>query len=78
MPIKEANDTVVLDIGGTHIRIGHIQSEKLCEQFETHETQTIRVESSQDVLASIIKRYIVQRQLKPKSAVLGIPAVLDN
>lgn len=78
MPINAANDVVVLDIGGTHIRIGHIQSDKLCKQFEVHETQILRVEGSREVLASTIKRYVEMRQLRPKATVLGIPAVLDR
>lgn len=78
MSVKDANDIVVLDNGGTHIRIGHIQNDCLCEEFEVLESQILCVPDAHNLLLEIIQRYVLKHSLTIKAAVLGLPAVLDR
>lgn len=71
-------DIIVLDIGGTSIRIGHIRDNRLCSDFERLSTQTLRVFDAQEKLLSIILSYAQKHQLQLKAVVLGIPGVLDR
>ncbi len=76
MPLGQ--DIVVLDIGGTHIRIGHIRNTILYEDFEILDSRILRVTSARRELQIIIERYVKQHHLNLNAAVLGMPAMLDR
>jgi len=78
MSVIEFNDIVVLDNGGTHIRIGHIRNGCLCQEFERLESKTLCVPDAGRQLLSIIQRYVAQHNLNLKATVLGLPAILDR
>lgn len=78
MSTTEFNDIVVLDNGGTHIRIGHVRNGVLCKEFERLESKTVCVPNADRQLLSIIQRYVAQHALSLKAAVLGLPAILDR
>ena len=73
-----ANDIVVLDIGGTRIRIGHVRNAILSGKFEILQTETLRVSDARQHLLKHIESYVGQHQLNLKGAVLGLPAAIDR
>ena len=76
--LSAANDVIVLDNGGTHIRIGHIRGDDLCSEFETLSSARLCVPDARKQLLCIINTYSEKHGLTLKAAVLGIPAVLDR
>ncbi|OED42975.1 hypothetical protein AB833_04930 [Chromatiales bacterium (ex Bugula neritina AB1)] len=68
----------MLDNGGTRIRIGHIRSGVLCEEFAIHSSQLLCVPNAREVLVELIRNYAQQYDLNLKAAILGIPALLDR
>lgn len=69
---------VVLDIGGTHIRIGHWQHNVACSDFKLLDTSVLRVKNAYAVLSSIIKDYADTQQLDLDAVVLGLPGMLNQ
>jgi len=78
MSVSDYNDIVVLDIGGTHIRVGHIHNGCLSTEFTQLESSSLCVSEAHRQLASIIELYSKQHNLKLQAAVLGLPAMLDR
>ncbi|MFK7893187.1 MAG: ROK family protein [Granulosicoccus sp.] len=76
--LKETGDLVVLDNGGTHVRIGHIRHGQLHAGLETYSSQLLCVPDARDVLLSLILQHIRTYELHVKAAVLGIPGILDR
>lgn len=76
--LSEAGDIVVLDNGGTRIRIGHVRNGQLHQHFETYSSQLLCVPDARQELLSMIIRYRDQHALTLAAAVLGIPGVLDR
>ncbi|MFK7860218.1 MAG: ROK family protein [Granulosicoccus sp.] len=73
-----ANDVVVLDVGGTHVRIGHLRDNKPHTDFTTLYSSKLRVDNAYDVLSDIIKHYASEFDLTLKAVVLGLPGMLDQ
>lgn len=78
IPLRQSQDVVVLDIGGTHVRIGHWQDNVPCVEFEVLDTSVLRVEFAHDALSTIIKRYVARFELDIHAVVLGIPGMLNH
>lgn len=73
-----ASDIIVLDNGGTSIRIGHIRQGIFSETFETLKSTRLCVDDAREELLMIINDYTARHTLNLQAAVLGIPAVLDR
>lgn len=73
-----AGDIVVLDIGGTRIRIGHMHDDKPCNEFDVLNSGLLRADNAYDELSGIIRNYTRTRHLDVFAVVLGIPAMLDE
>ena len=71
-------DIVVLDIGGTSIRIGHWRGNQPCNEFNVLETSSLRVDNAQDILSEIIIRYASALELDVTAVVLGLPGMLNK
>ena len=76
--IERASDVIVLDIGGTQIRVGHIRQGILSSEFAIHASNSLCVPDVREQLLAIIVRYRHAHSLNLKAVVLGIPGVLDR
>ena len=76
--LTTAADIVVLDNGGTRIRIGHISNGALCDHFDAFSSARLCVDNAPEALLDIIRDYSHKHGLTLAAAVLGIPAVLDR
>ena len=76
--IANSGDIIVLDIGGTHIRMGHWRANAACQEFNVQDTQLLRIENAQDALSSIIIQYADKHKLDLTAVVLGIPGMLNH
>lgn len=72
------SDVVVLDIGGTSIRIGHLRNNVPYTDFIDFNSSLLRVDNAYDALSDIIKRYADDFELDIAAVVLGIPGMLDQ
>ena len=75
---KRASDVIVLDIGGTQIRVGHIREGILSSEFETHDSNSLCVPDAREKLLAIVVTCRDAQRLNLKAVVLGIPGVLDR
>jgi allose kinase len=63
----------VVDIGGTHLRLGWLDQGQLAEESQRYSTDVLRVAEPVEALAQLISGH---RQ--PEAVVIGMPAVLDT
>ena len=79
-PVVINNDCsiIVLDIGGTHIRMGHWCDNAPCDEFKVLDTGILRVDNAQEALSNIIIHYADTLELSVSAVVLGIPGMLDH
>ena len=75
---KRGSDAIVLDIGGTQIRVGHIRNDILSTGFESYVSSSLCVPDAREKLLAIIDKYKHAHGLNLKAVVLGIPGVLDR
>ncbi|MFK8083770.1 MAG: ROK family protein [Granulosicoccus sp.] len=75
---KRAGDVVALDVGGTHIRIGHLHNDVPCTTFNTLNSSELRVDNAYDALCNIISRYADDFALDVHAVVLGLPGMLNQ
>jgi len=73
-----ALDVIVLDIGGTSIRLGHWRNNQLCSDFSLLDTSMLRADNAYETLSDIIRNYAIDLDLGIKAVVLGIPGMLDQ
>ena len=73
-----AGDIVVLDVGGTRIRIGHMRNEIPCSKFAVLNSSLLRTNNAYDELSGIIRTYADAQGLDVVAVVLGIPGMLDE
>lgn len=71
-------DIIVLDMGGTSIRIGHIHRGSICPDLRTISSRLLCVSDAYQLLSSTISAYVKHHGLELQSIVLGIPASLDQ
>ncbi len=69
---------VVIDIGGTKTRIGHISHGLPCDEFQTIDSQRLNRHDAANALAEIIGSYCHARAFSPDAVVAGIPGILDR
>lgn len=72
-----AYDIIVLDVGGTHIRIGHWHNNLPCAELSVQNTHMLHVDNAQDALADIIVQYADKHELEVAAVVLGLPGMLN-
>jgi len=70
--------TVVADIGGTHIQLGHIQGESVDPNVERVSSDRLRCTDPVTTLGQLITDYAQSKQLQIDAVVLGIPGLLDQ
>ncbi len=68
--------TIVVDMGGTHLRIGHIGDAD--RRQEVYETESVREGEPVGVLADLIRCYTKERNLEPTTVIIGVPFTPDK
>ena len=71
-------DVIVLDVGGTHLRLGHLRAGIASTRFEVQNSSILRVDNAYDVLLKTIASYAADQQLQVAAVVLGIPGMLNK
>lgn len=71
-------DIIVLDVGGTHIRVGHWHNNLPCADFSILYTRILQVENAQNALADVIVQYANKHELHVNAVVLGLPGMLNQ
>lgn len=71
-------DVVVLDMGGTSIRLGHLNKGEPCTKFKLLGSEVLRVDDACERLVSIISTYATESMLELSAVVLGLPGMLDR
>jgi allose kinase len=69
---------LVADIGGTHIRLGHLVEGIPANAGQTIATETLRVADPIKAMAGHLQSYAQAHRLKPHAAVLGVPVSLNH
>ena len=75
--VSTAN-VVVLDVGGTRLRLGHIRQGMPSDQFFKCSSDCLRVVDAVQAIITLIHEYADRIQLTPDSVVLGLPGILDH
>ena len=70
-------DIVVIDIGGTHLRVGHLQGGEASDAFHKTRSATLRVPDPVAVLAEAVEAHAAEYDLEPQAVVIGIPGMMD-
>ncbi len=78
MTEHETGNVVVLDMGGTSLRLGHLRQGIPSSNFQKISSDRLRVENAHQVLIDVIREYAVALELKPDVVVLGLPGMLDR
>jgi len=78
MSVSKNKDTVVLDIGGTRVRIGNIRNGCISGEFTELRSSSLCVPDAQQALITIIESYSKRHNLNLHAVVLGLPAMLDR
>ncbi|ASJ76814.1 ROK family protein [Granulosicoccus antarcticus] len=74
----ETGNVVVLDLGGTSLRLGHMRQGVACPDFQRISSDRLRVDNAQQVLVDIIREYATKLELKLDVVVLGLPGMIDR
>lgn len=69
---------VVLDIGGTHVRVGHLRDGRPHPELTTHSTEALRVAAPLDFLEDAIRGHAREHDLRLGAVVLGVPFTPDT
>lgn len=72
-----AETALVVDIGGTHVRIGHTADNVVFDESLNFSAQDLRVPDAFQVLLQKINNYVASQELHPSAVVVGLPAALD-
>lgn len=73
-----SSDVVVVDMGGTRIRVGHLQAGTSMDTIETFDSGSLRVDDAVIALACLIQSHVTQYALRPGVVVIGIPGIIDH
>lgn len=73
-----SGDVVVLDLGGTNLRLGHLRDGVPSTEFRKISSDLLRVDDAWHVLARLTQDYVSASALVPEAVVLGLPGVLDH
>ena len=70
---------VVIDMGGTSLRLGHILKAKPIGMFQTLPTAALRqAVDPVAFLAEAVETYIAEQKLKPDALIIGVPFTPDR
>lgn len=69
--------SVVIDIGGTHVRLGHLIGTTAHSELTVLDTESLRRGEPLDVLERAIRTYADHHDLSPAAVVLGVPFTPD-
>lgn len=78
MKKRTHGDIVVVDLGGTNIRLGYIRGGIPATQFQTISSNTLRAADACTVLLHTIQQFVSSHELKLTAAVLGLPGMLSK
>ena len=70
--------TVVIDLGGTNLRLGHIGADGPHPAAETLPTERLRQAEPIGFLVSAVKRYVQENNLTLAGVVIGVPFTPDR
>ena len=73
-----AKSTVVIDLGGTNLRLGHIGRDGPHPAVETLPTERLRQAEPIGFLVSAVKRYVQENNLALAGVVIGVPFTPDR
>lgn len=71
-----ASTLLVADLGGTHLRLGHLHGGRPALASERHRTDTLRVADPVGALAGLLGAYMQTHHLEPEAVVVGVPVSL--
>ena len=69
---------VVIDLGGTRVRLGHVVDGMPAEASWVRSTDVLRTSAPVEALAEWVRAYSAQAALTPTSVVIGVPVSLDQ
>lgn len=70
------DEVVVVDLGGTHVRFGHLDDGQPAEASWVQPTEPLRQGDPVEALARAIRAYVERAGLRPSGVVLGVPVSL--
>ena len=71
-------DVVVLDAGGTSLRLGHVRGGEPAAAIEISSSAALRVDGARSALAGLVRGYAERHGLAPDAVVMGLPGLLDR
>ena len=71
-------DVVVVDTGGTSVRLGHLRGGVPARAMETASSAALRVDEARATLAELVRAYADRHALAPTVVVMGMPGMLDR
>lgn len=75
---RAGRNAVVLDLGGTSLRLGHLRDGVPSMDFQRISSDRLRVDNARQVLVELIRDYARSNQLEPDVVVLGLPGMIDR
>lgn len=75
---REGRNAIVLDLGGTSLRLGHLREGVPSLDFQRISSDQLRVDNARQVLAELVREYAHHNQLDPDVVVLGLPGMIDR
>ncbi len=71
-------DVVVVDTGGTSVRVGHLRDGEPAATIEISSSAALRVDGARAVLARLVLEHADRHRLAPTVVVMGMPGMLDR
>jgi len=71
-------DVVVVDIGGTSARLGHLRDGEPDPAIEIASSAALRVGDARAALADLVREHVDRHALAPTVVVMGMPGMLDR
>lgn len=79
LPAEAADgDVVVVDAGGTSVRLGHLRDGEPAAEIEVSSSAALRVEDARSALADLVHVHVGRHGLAPAVVVVGVPGLLDR
>lgn len=69
---------VVADLGGTHLRLGHVLDTGPAEDSWVRSTDAVRTSSPVETLSASVREYAARAAIAPTGLVMGVPVSLDD
>jgi len=71
-------DVIVVDAGGTNVRLGHLRDGEPARTIETSSSDALRVDDARAALAGLVHAHAERHALAPTVVVMGMPGMLDR